>query len=334
MSDEGEVPQDFVGYYSAAWLWPEDQIDWVKTVLPFFDKISLILPADLLPSVLDRDPVLAQPLYDMGILENREPVEVLDRSASDAIVDAVIREVHRGRFDPRLGEALIGPTKMPFLTSEHFGHGYRVDDALRLLNSRGLAGSVGKDGLFRLNSDIQMFVLAVCAQTMCMIDRQAGRDASPFRPYGDRTSRLGHRYSRYLMQDIETVGTDLSALPLDEVLSLRQQHGESYRAYMRNLRKFSELPSYSSDVEEARAVRARREEIHDAASQLRKYTRISDLKTYAGIGIGIVSATWTARTGDYIGEAIGAASSALGLIPTPGPSSAYAYLFEVAKAGR
>lgn len=178
----------FVGYYSGAWLWPDDQIGWVKTVLPFFDKVSLILPAELLPRVLDQDPVLAQPLYEMGLLVNREPKDVLDVKASQSIAKAIEEALSPSDYSlSSFADTLVGRSTPRMITYEHFGRSREALEVLNALQERGLAGTVGDDGLFRMESDLQMLLLAVCAQTMCSVDRAGGLDAVPFRPPYDRT---------------------------------------------------------------------------------------------------------------------------------------------------
>ncbi|MDQ0000099.1 MULTISPECIES: hypothetical protein [Pseudarthrobacter] len=339
MEENVEQPA-FVGYYSGAWLWPDDQIGWVKTVLPFFDKVSLILPAELLPRVLDQDPVLAQPLYEMGLLVNREPKDVLDVEASQSIAKAMQEAVFQGRTNSLspFADTLVGRRRRRGITFEHLGPSPEALEVLSALQERGLAGTVGDDGLFRMEEDLQMLLLAICAQTMCSVDRAGGLDAVPFRPHADRAARNDNPWdpAYALANDVGAVGADLSKLALDEVLDIRKTHGSAYRAYLRNLRAFVRtLPVEDANPRDLhRAYAERREEILDAASDLQRATRISDLKQNLSVGLGWAGAMWTASTGNYIGAALAAAGAAVGLVPSRHPTSAYSYLFRVADRGR
>jgi hypothetical protein len=330
----------FVGYYSGAWLWPDDQIGWVKTVLPFFDKVSLILPAELLPRVLDRDPVLAKPLYEMGLLVNREPKDVLDVKASQTIAEALEHAMHEVRygFGSDFADTLVGRRSPRTITAEHLGPSPETRKVLYALQKRGLASSVGDDGLFRMEPDLQMLLLAICAQTMCSVDRAGGVDAVPFRPPSDRAANNNSRWdpAHVLAYDIGAVGANLSNLALDEVLDIRRTHGPAYRAYLRNLRSFVRtLPVGDDNPRDLdRAFAERREEVQDAASDLRRKTRLSDLKQNLSVGLGWTGAMWTASSGNYVGAALAAAGAAVGLIPGPQTTSAYSYLFRVAEYGR
>ncbi len=65
--------------------------------------------------------------------------------------------------------------------------------------------------------------------------------------------------------DLEPVSFDLGAIPLDDVLEFRMEHGADHRAYMRDLRSFmAELAAIDNSGERENVLLQRRQEIADA----------------------------------------------------------------------
>jgi hypothetical protein len=57
--------------------------------------------------------------------------------------------------------------------------------------------------------------------------------------------------------DIETIGIDLTKVPLDEVLDFRKQHGSQFRDYARELRDFTLHLSLMNSVSRSEAMQSR-----------------------------------------------------------------------------
>ena len=67
-----------VAYYYPAPYWGIDEGGWVKSLLLFFDKVSILLPGYMYGRHHFADPVLAEPLEDRGLLEVLEPTKWID----------------------------------------------------------------------------------------------------------------------------------------------------------------------------------------------------------------------------------------------------------------
>lgn len=146
-----------VGYYAGGWIWPDDQFDGVKSLLPFFDMLSLILPPGLVALAVREDDVIAQPLIDLGILETRNPADALDQKRTAEIVEW-IRAIMDARPCERVleefAELIVSPQDRRSILVGHLGlYNDAVRDLLYDLQDRGLAGALDpKTGLFPLDA--------------------------------------------------------------------------------------------------------------------------------------------------------------------------------------
>jgi hypothetical protein len=56
--------------YHTAWTWPSQEMDWMKSMLLFFDGVAWLAPGARRDRLLEEDSVLAAPLYVAGLLRN------------------------------------------------------------------------------------------------------------------------------------------------------------------------------------------------------------------------------------------------------------------------
>lgn len=127
--------------------------------------------------------------------------------------------------------------------------------------------------------------------------------------------------------DREQVSLNLASVPLDEVLEFRAAHGREHRAYMRNLRRsVAELAALDHQAREQAFV-DRREELADAAHELRRLARTSWRKPLAGFGFGVAGAAWMAHQGDFPSALLSLGAGLLSLQGLPDTGNAYSYLF-------
>jgi hypothetical protein len=134
--------------------------------------------------------------------------------------------------------------------------------------------------------------------------------------------------------DQETVGLDLAAVPLDDVLEFREQHGQAYRRYARNVRQqVIELGLLEPDEREARLV-DRREELADQADDLRRTARRWWRTALGSFAIGAAGAAWLAAgpLHDPIGGLIALVDTALGAASSQETATAYSYILDAKRA--
>jgi Insertion element 4 transposase N-terminal len=137
-----------------------------------------------------------------------------------------------------------------------------------------------------------------------------------------------------LRSDLGNVGADLSAVPLDEVLAFRSEHGEHYRAYVKGLRELLASQVQADDNERSRILHERSLEIREQAAELRKVSRKAFGARMATLLVSITGSAWTLHTGDPIGAMLAGAAAGLQAVPIEGQTvSAYSYLIQARDLG-
>ena len=113
-NSDASPPTD-LGYYYTDWIWQPGSIDFIKSMLLFFDGLTLALPSDIAERMIDGDPILATPLAERGLLTNFVPAATLDEESADLLADALSQIVRRYPFKERLPLETLG--------SFHWGKG-------------------------------------------------------------------------------------------------------------------------------------------------------------------------------------------------------------------
>jgi hypothetical protein len=133
--------------------------------------------------------------------------------------------------------------------------------------------------------------------------------------------------------DLQNVGVDLTAVPLDEVLAFKSEHGGEYRAYARHLRRFlAQLATTAEPTERSRAIADRQEELADEAKRLEQAARRALGRPLAAFALGIAGSAWAIAGNDAIGAALAAAGLGVAGVPHSSETSAYSYLFSAGRA--
>jgi hypothetical protein len=356
-----------LGYYYTDWIWTDGSIDLMKSMLLFFDGLTLALPQDLAAQVIERDPVLAAPLAECGLLVNFDPATTLDAAAAEQLARALTACVRQYPND-----LLRGPRRT-FLTATHWGHFYgqgkqAVDGFERLLSKRGLISPDAQSGLYRMSDEVRFLVLAFFAQALRLqlgaqgialhlatdeaimaegaeqmlngylrhLSRAEGRGRGVFSEewYRRSLSPADMLSPAQLESDLRNVGADLSAVPLDEVLSFRAEHGQQYRAYVKGLRDLLAAQAQAGAIERHRILQERRLEIQSQAADLRRVSRRAFGVRVATLLVSLAGCGWTVHTGDPVGALLATAAAGAQAIPVGGAAvTAYSYLIQAQELG-
>jgi hypothetical protein len=322
--------QEFAHYYGD-WIWKQELTDWVKSLLLFFDGIAIGIPESRAEQRIDSDPILAQPLAELGLLRNYWP--------------EVSVKLEESPIDPDLSEYMARVNKM-YERSPHGGIPSNSNfDSLDVAVSPELRGAL-EDFARRLTFAMQNFggdihsranTLAVAGVSMSLVQYVTDVAIQPViddeNAAGYVAAILGtHNQGRahIVVDDIRHVGIDLRAVPLDEVLDFRRQHGPEYRAYSKDVRQFALHLSQLSVAERASALAERRAELDDRAEELRRVGRDAFKHQVASFGFGLAGASWILAHGDPWGALFAAGATAAGLTaPTSGSiGAAYSYIFQ------
>jgi len=135
--------------------------------------------------------------------------------------------------------------------------------------------------------------------------------------------------------DLETVGVDVSSVPIDEIISFRREHLAEYKEYSRSVRSFvRQLALLEKDKDRSAALEDRRAEIHDRAAQLHKSSRKAFGRSVSLL-LGIAGAAWKFARGDPVGAILAGGAGLFGAMGAKGQEAGvYSYLFATGRKYR
>lgn len=330
-----------LAYYYPEAFWRTGDADAIKNLLLFFDGIAILLPRYMSGRESAADPVLAGPLREMGLLRILEPETFVDQEVTEALISAVTELVTEGAFDDldrsQYGYAELSRSRM----------GWNADVKLsemitEELVARGLARP-SEDGVsVPLHPAVRTTFLVLLSQFARDAGRRAGLGLHPATASHEAIEDLIRVMSLHaspsaghvVTLDQETVGLDLAAVPLDDILEFREHHGQAYRAYARNVRQqVTELGLLEPEEREARLL-DRREELADQSNDLRKTARQWWRTPLGSLAIGAAGASWLAAgpLHDPLGAVLALAGTALGAASSQQTATAYSYILDARRA--
>lgn len=328
--------QDIAYYYPAPY-WPSRDSGWAKSLLLFFDKISILLPGYMYGRHQAADPSLAGPLEDLGLLEVLEPNEWIDHDIANKLAKIIYELLDNGVFEDLPQECYFQE-----LSQSRIGYGADVDIADFLvmeLQAKGLARP-SEDGVsIPLHPTVRTTILVTIAQLSRLVGDRRGISIHPttnnhkaIRDLIDTLSReqMPSR-DKVIALDLEPVSFNMDTVPLDELLQFREKHHEAHRIYMRDLCGFmAELADIDIPEEREDLLSCRRQEIADAAHDLQRSTRRALGRNLPPWSLGLAGSAWSVATGDPIGAALGVGSLVSSFVGSSRKViTAYSYLFEV-----
>lgn len=231
-------------YYYPAPYWVQGEGDWIKSLLLFFDDVAILLPDYMQGRHRDADPSLAGPMEEQGLLRILEPKEWIDAEVAEKLADIMVELLAGGVFD-----ALPEARHFAELSQSRMGYGADAELAQFLvdeLRERGLA-KPSEDGVSTpLHPVVRTAMLVILGQLAREAGDRRGMAVHPATDWPEAATDLLDTLSREPMPscegvvklDLEPVTLDLSTIPLEDVLQLREEHREAHKAYMRSLRGF------------------------------------------------------------------------------------------------
>lgn len=326
-------------YYYPAPYWQLEETGWIKSLLLFFDDIAILLPDYMYGRHAYSDPVLAESLEERGLLHVLEPKDWIDKETASHLANIVVELIKNGAFDDLPKEKYFAE-----LSHSRMGYGANVELAQSLvdeLQNKGLA-KPSEDGVsIPLHPTVRTTILVILGQLSRSAGKKREMTIHPTTNHLAAVSDLIQTLSMKSMPsrqnvvqlDLEPVTFDLSPIPLDDVLQFREEHKNSYRSYVRDLRRFMiELAEIDETYERERLLLERRQEISNAAHDIQKITRRTLQKNLASWSLGIAGGTWSISTGDPIGIVLSAVGLIPGLVPSgPEKVGAYSYIFDIGR---
>ncbi len=332
-----------VAYYYPAPYWAVSEGGWIKSLLLFFDKVSILLPDYMHGRHHFADPVLAAPLEERGLLEILEPKTWVSKDIANRLSETITGLLAKGVFDDLPDTGYFSE-----LSQSRIGYAADVDLAEALVSklaAKGLA-KPSEDGVsIPLHPAVRTTILVVLGQ----LSRSAG--SAPylyFHPTTNETTairdlvetlkreRMPSR-DNLIAFDLEPAGLDMDLVPLDELLEFRSENKDAHRTYARDLRRFmADLVEIQEPDERKKLLLERREEIADAARDLQRNSRKALGLNLPSCSLGIFGCVWSLAAGDPIGVVLSALGLGDSIRRWEGADStsvdAYSYLFRVEKS--
>jgi len=327
--------EDWAFYYPGP-IWLDGNA--IKNLILFFDGLAVLVPDYLSGKPFRTDPAIASGLHEHGLLREVSPETFIDRGAAEQlakhlgkIIDsgALDRVDKRGAFN-ELSMSRLGWDAAPELAQKLF----------RKLEKRGLARKSEDRLSIPMHGSVRILILVLLAQILAPRGPAAlNIRLSPCTDQGEIVRGLIEFLSlpsvptagAVISADIEVVGIDLSAVPIDEVLGFRKENASAYRGYRRDLHKFVRDLAMAGPGEEAHEFEDRRREIEEEAKALLERAKRA-WHGPATFGLGLAGALWGVKAGDPVYGLIGTGLALAGLRATkPETPGAFSYLFAASK---
>ena len=325
-----------IAYYYPAPYWGWRESSWVKSLLLFFDEVAILLPGYMYGRHQAADPTLVEPLEDRGLLRVLEPNDWIDEKMANQLAEIIVELLTNGTFDDLPKEKYFHE-----LSQSRLGYGADVGLAEFLvdeLKARHLARP-SEDGVsIPLHPTVRTTILVILGQLSRATGRSRGFAIHPTTNDPHAINDLIATLSRDRMPscnkvitiDVEPVSLNMDSVPLDELLQFRTEHQDAHKAYMRNLQRFmAELASIDVLEDREALLIERRQEIADAAHDMRRFTLRKFRKNLPSWSLGLSGGAWSLGTGDPIGAALAAAGLVAGLFGKSKTVTAYSYLFSI-----
>jgi hypothetical protein len=324
-------PPELAFYYPNP-IWMDG--DWVKNLLLFFDGIALLVPSYMKDSIEEFDPAIVSGLREHNLLHIIEPEEAVDKAAAEALASVMIGIIASGSLDSLARDSTafreISRSRMGYYGNEDLAQMIFVE-----LKKRGLAQE-SKDGVsIPMHPLVRSLVLTLLSQILRPFGQRLQAELNPVTDRSQLVASLVELLNlptspgcgNVVSFDLATVGVDLASVPMNEIVSFRQEHKAMYSDYRRSVRQFAYELSKMSKEERDLAFEARQAELDRTAADLRRLAR-SAWKKAASFAMTLAGAAWTFVTGDHLGAILAGGGALVGVeLSGHKDVGAYSYLF-------
>lgn len=323
-----------IAYYYPNPVW--DQGDWIKNLILFFDGVALLVPQYLRDKPRDGDPAIVVGLEQHHLLHQLEPEKIVDATATEQLAAAMREIIESGKLDKLDTKSEFHELSMSRLG--YFGNESLARAIFDELKKRGLARETEDGKSIPMHAQVRSLVLVLLSQ---ILRAYGPRIDAELCPVTDRP-KVVHALAEMLAQkvlpstgaviafDMATVSVDVGAVPMDELLSFRQENLKAYKRYTLSARRFAQELSKISDEERNDAFDLRQAELDDLASDIRRKARKAWRKP-AALTFSLTGAAVSLAAGHPLAAGLSLSSALLGYTPASKPEmGAYSYLFSAA----
>ena len=308
--------------------------DWIKNLILFFDGIALLVPKYMKGRIEDFDPAIVAGLKEHDLLQIIEPEKALDKEASKALASTMTDIIGSGALDSLAKENAafheLSMSRLGYAGDQHL-----AEMVFKELKKRGLARETEDGVSIPMHPIVRSLILTLLSQ---ILRSHGPKMHAELNPVTDRPRLIeslvellnlpdAPSKGNVVAFDLATVGVDLAAVPIDEILSFRSENKDSYQQYRRSVRSFAYDLSQMPKEERKKRFEDRQAELDELAANLRSIARKA-WKKPASFAMALAGAAWTIHTGDPIGAILAASSAALGLGKANNKEvGAFSYLF-------
>lgn len=326
-----------IAFYYPGTIW--NSVEWIKNLILFFDGVGLLVPEYMKDRPFISDPAIAEGLDMYGLLHILEPEKLIDKDATNKLATVMTDIITSGELDV-LAKENTAFHEISYSRLGGSGDAGLAQMIFEELKARGLARDSEDDVSIPMHPMVRSLILVLLSQILRPQGQNIGLDLSPATDNPTVIRALSELLSIQKMPptqnisagkivsfDLETIGTDLSIFPIDEVLSFRQEYLKEHRRYALTVRRFVRELSLMSDEEREEAFEERQSELQELASEIRKVSKKA-WKKPASFALSIIGAGVSAATGNPIGAIISAAATITGAKLTETVNTgAYSYIF-------
>ena len=273
-------------------------------------------------------------LFEKTPASRLQCIGLLDEAATRKLADALLPILESGVLDD-LAKDDTAFHELSYSRLGGFGHPALAREMFGKLKAKGLARETEDGVSIPMHPIARGLVLVLLSQILRPYGAELGLELCPCTDRPELVEALVDLLSlpslpskgQVVSFDLETVGVDLARVPMDEVLSFRQEHRKDYTAYARALRRFIPELSQLPEAERTAALDDRQAEIREMANELNDIGKKA-WKAPGSFALTIAGAVWTFKTGDPVGALLVAAGAAVGASSRQHRKvDAYSYLF-------
>jgi hypothetical protein len=271
-------PHPEIAFYYPGPFW--QSAGWIKSLLLFFDGVSLLVPTYMRDRPEQLEPEMVLPLQEKGLLTLIEPETAVDKVATEQLASALTNVIVSGALDQLAKDS----SAFHELSWSRLG-GYGDQGLARMifeeLKARGLARDTEDGVSIPMHPLVRSLVLVLLAQILRPYGQTQGWDLSPAT---DRPQLVGALQElldldaspaagQVVTLDLQAVGVDLAKVPLDDVLAFRKEHHAEYRQYAASVRRFVRDLSLIPAPDRGLEFETRREELRSLAEAINRSSK-------------------------------------------------------------
>jgi hypothetical protein len=331
IAKSAEMPEVAFYYPNPIWM----QGDWVKNLVLFFDGIALLVPDYMQDRLEHFDPAIVTGLREHGLLHVIKPEEAIGKPATENLASILTDIIMSGALDALAKDDATEFHELSRSRLGYYGDEKLADMIFGELKKRGLARDTEDGVSIPMHPLVRSLILTLLSQILRPYGATQKISLNPVTDRPRLVAALAEMLSlpaapshgQVVSFDLNAVGVDLGAVPIDEILSFRRENVGAFTEYRRSIRLFAYELNRMAKEEKELAFEDRQAKLDEMAAELKRASRKA-WKKPASFALGFTGAAWTAVSGDPLGAVLAGAGAILGLEGSEKVDvGAFSYLF-------